>query len=86
MPESTLSDDKTFTEIAASPRLPHSSTLTEVGKRHGVGRSLMYELLASGRGPRTIKIGERTRVTDIDEVEWIERLRQEAAERDGSGK
>jgi predicted DNA-binding transcriptional regulator AlpA len=63
--------------MAESP--PTSSSIDQFCKRHQIGRTLLYELLAKGRGPRTIKIGARTRILDVDEREWLDQLRAEAA-------
>lgn len=36
----------------------------------GISRTLFYELLRSGRGPRTIKVGRRTLVSIEAAKEW----------------
>jgi predicted DNA-binding transcriptional regulator AlpA len=69
--------------FAMSESLPTSSTIDEFRKRHKLGRSLLYELWAQGKGPRRIKIGERIRITDADERDWLDKLRAEA---DGAAK
>lgn len=61
-----------------SESLPTSSTFDEFRKRHKIGRTLFYELLAAGKGPKVIRIGERGRITDEDERAWLEKLRAEA--------
>jgi predicted DNA-binding transcriptional regulator AlpA len=45
--------------------------------QHGISRSLLYKLLQSGHGPRVIKAGKRTLITNDAAVEW--RRNQEQA-------
>jgi hypothetical protein len=58
--------------------LPTSSTVEQFCKRHNFGRTLFYGLIGTGKGPRIIKVGRRTRITAQDEAEWLDRLRAEA--------
>lgn len=37
---------------------------------HGISRALFYKLLQAGQGPRIIKVGKRTLITDEAAVEW----------------
>lgn len=61
--------------VDQQPSLPTSSTINEFCKRHRIGRTLLYELIGTGKGPKVIKIGSRTRILDVDEREWLDNLR-----------
>lgn len=43
---------------------------------HGVARTTFYELIKQGRGPRLMKVGRRTLISQEAAAEW--RLRMEA--------
>ena len=50
-------------------------SVEEAARRLGVGRSLVYELLASGQIPR-VKIGRRTLVNVQALLLWADRMTQ----------
>jgi hypothetical protein len=63
---------------APASALPTSSTFDQFRKRHNLGRTLFYELLAAGKGPKVIRIGAHGRITSEDERAWLDQLRAEA--------
>jgi predicted DNA-binding transcriptional regulator AlpA len=44
---------------------------------HGISRSLLYRLLAEGRGPRITKINGRTLISSEAAADWRARLERE---------
>ena len=46
--------------------------------QHGISRALFYKLLQSGQGPRVIKVGKRTLITNEAAEAW-RRSRENAA-------
>ena len=44
---------------------------------HGISRSLLYKLLAEGRGPRITKISGRTLISAEAAAEWRSRLERD---------
>ena len=46
--------------------------------QHGISRALFYKLLQAGQGPRIIKVGKRTLITNEAAEEW-RRSRERAA-------
>jgi excisionase family DNA binding protein len=59
---------------------PHSNeiqqqlllTIPQVASRLGISRSMVYSLLAKGKGPQTIHLGRSVRVSDLALRKWIE--------------
>jgi excisionase family DNA binding protein len=47
-------------------------SVNEAARRLGIGRSLCYELIASGQLPR-VRVGRRTLVPVIALQEWVDR-------------
>jgi predicted DNA-binding transcriptional regulator AlpA len=46
--------------------------------QHGISRALLYKLLQAGNGPKIIKVGRRTLITNEAAEEW-RRSRENAA-------
>lgn len=53
-------------------------SVTEGAQRLGIGRSMMYELLARGE-VAAVKIGRRTLIADTELVRYVATLRETAA-------
>ena len=45
-------------------------SIPEFCAQHGISRSLLYKLLQQGKGPRIIKVGKRTLITNEAAEEW----------------
>ncbi|MGI9302734.1 MAG: helix-turn-helix domain-containing protein [Gammaproteobacteria bacterium] len=63
--------------IAERSNTSTSDTLDNVAQRRHVHRATLYREIAAGR-LRVTKIGNATRITDIDEDAWIEHCRNRA--------
>jgi hypothetical protein len=48
-----------------------SMTIDEWCKRHRISRSMYYKLKNSGKGPRTLDIGNVRRITEASDAEWV---------------
>lgn len=53
-------------------RIPKLLTLREVEEMIGVPRWRLYQLLAEGKGPPHMKIGNTIRISEVALAEWIE--------------
>lgn len=51
----------------------------EFAKRHGISLSFLYQLLSTGKGPATIRIGKRRLVSAEAAKAWRQRFEQQAA-------
>jgi predicted DNA-binding transcriptional regulator AlpA len=56
---------------AVAPVERKSFKIPEWGAMHGIGRSASYQLVKSGRGPRTVMIGGQIRITAEDDAAWL---------------
>jgi transposase-like protein len=45
-------------------------SVSDFCREHGISRGLFYNLLRDGRGPRVIKAGRRTLITEEAAEEW----------------
>ena len=45
-------------------------SVSEFACQHGISRALFYKLLQAGQGPRIIKVGKRTLITNEAAEEW----------------
>ena len=45
-------------------------SVSEFACQHGISRALFYKLLQQGNGPRIIKVGKRTLITNEAAEEW----------------
>jgi predicted DNA-binding transcriptional regulator AlpA len=50
-------------------------TIAEFCRENRISRSMFYKLIASGMGPRLIRIGTAVRISDSAAAEW-ERARE----------
>jgi hypothetical protein len=49
-------------------------SVSDFCQEHGISRGLFYTLLRDGRGPRVIKAGRRTLISQEAAEEWRQRL------------
>ena len=49
-------------------------SVTEFCQEHGISRGLFYQVLREGRGPRIMKVGKRTLVSQEAAEEWRRRM------------
>jgi hypothetical protein len=65
-------------KASVRPSLDKSLSWKEWCRYRGISTGLGYQLLAQGRGPRTMIVGRRKRiVTPEADREWVERLERE---------
>lgn len=55
-------------------------SVEEFCQRHGICRATFYKILKDGKGPRIMKVGGQTRISDAAESDWIREREQAAAE------
>jgi predicted DNA-binding transcriptional regulator AlpA len=53
-------------------------TISEFCTAHRISRSLFYQLLRQGRGPRITRIGARVLIARLAADEWRQRIAQES--------
>jgi excisionase family DNA binding protein len=53
--------------------------VTEFCAAHGISRSYFYELIARGKGPKTVKVGRRRLIPRQAAKEWLEHLAEQEA-------
>ncbi len=58
--------------------IKHAHSIREFCAQHGISRSLLYKLLQDGNGPRVMKAGKRTLITNEAAEQW-RRSRERAA-------
>ncbi|QBR71889.1 excisionase [Beijerinckiaceae bacterium] len=57
-----------------------SYSLKEFAKRNSISISYLYQLLKDGKGPKTIRVGDRRRlITAKAAAEWRQQLESRAA-------
>jgi len=56
----------------------HLSSVKQFCADHGLSRSFFYKLVATGKGPRLIKLGARTLISVEAAAEW-RRLMEQAS-------
>jgi excisionase family DNA binding protein len=54
-------------------------SVAEFCHAHGISRGTFYKLLGEGRGPKAVKIGRRTLISNQAAEAWRRRIEQEAA-------
>lgn len=59
-------------------------SVTEFCREHGISRGLFYNLLREGRGPRVIKAGRRTLISQEAAEEWRRRMEAGAQTREAA--
>jgi hypothetical protein len=59
-----------------------AQTINEFCEDNRICRATYYNLRKSGRGPKIIKIGAKTIITDENAAEWRARMQAETAERE----
>ena len=52
----------------------HTFSVSQFCREHGFSRSLFYRLLREGRGPRVLKVGRRTLISQEAAEEWRRRM------------
>ena len=55
------------------------SSVAEFCHQHGISRGTFYKLLNEGRGPKAVKIGRRTLISNEAAAEWRRRMERDAA-------
>lgn len=59
-------------------------TIEQFCAAHGeISRAFFYKLVSSGRGPRLMKVGSRTLVSEEAAAEWRQDMERQAAEEQG---
>jgi predicted DNA-binding transcriptional regulator AlpA len=53
-------------------------TIDEFCQAHAISRATFYNLLKRGTGPRVMKVGARTLVSDAAATEWREQMENAA--------
>ena len=56
-----------------------ASTIDQFCQDHSIGRTLLYQLIKDGKGPRLIKAGRRTLISAEAAADWRARMEEEAA-------
>ncbi len=51
-----------------------SYSVSDFCRAHGISRALLYKLLRDGRGPRIMKVGRRTLISQEAAEEWRRRM------------
>lgn len=59
--------------------MPLMFSVAEFCHTHGISRGTFYKLLGEGRGPKAVKIGRRTLISNEAAEAWRHRMEQEAA-------
>ena len=54
-------------------------SVAEFCHAHGISRGTFYKLFGEGRGPKAVKIGRRTLISNEAAEEWRRRMEREAA-------
>lgn len=55
-------------------------SVSEFCAAHSISRAFFYRLVADGRGPQIVKLGDRTLITRKAAAEWRAALTQQKAE------
>lgn len=56
-----------------------AATIPQFCDGHNISRTHFYQLLKEGRGPRLMKVGRRTLISQEAAVEWRRRMEAETA-------
>jgi transposase-like protein len=59
---------------------PGACSVAEFARRFGISRSQFYVLQKQGRGPRTMKIGARTLISNAAGADWVREMEAKTAE------
>jgi predicted DNA-binding transcriptional regulator AlpA len=57
--------------------MPSMLSVPAFAAEHGISRSLLYRLLAEGRGPRITKVHGRTLISTEAAADWRAKMEQE---------
>jgi predicted DNA-binding transcriptional regulator AlpA len=60
--------------FSAKTTTKEAFNVAEFCDAHGISRSLFYDLMKRGKGPRIIKAGVRTLITRDASAEWRRRM------------
>jgi hypothetical protein len=69
-----LSPSSSADEAPQDVPFPLVFTVKSFCESHHISRSLLYELLGEGCGPRIMKVGKRTLITAEAAAEWRQRM------------
>ena len=56
-----------------------ASTIPQFCVDHGISRTLAYQLIKNGKGPRLMKLGRRVLISAEAAAEWRQRMENETA-------
>lgn len=59
-------------------------SVSDFCREHGISRGLFYNLLRDGEGPRIMKAGRRTLISQEAAEEWRHRMEAAAPEKDAA--
>ena len=59
-------------------------SVAEFCRQHGISRGLFYNLLRDGQGPRIMKAGRRTLISEEAAGEWRRRMEAAAPTREAA--
>jgi hypothetical protein len=71
---------ETALAITQEPQPLAAFTVNSFCASHGIGRSLFYQLLREGTGPRIIKVKNKTIITSEAAAEWRLLMEEKTAE------
>lgn len=65
-------DSRTVKSSVATGPAPLAVGVAEAARLCGIGRNLFFRLLASGDGPRTIRLGSKRKIIRVEELSrWL---------------
>jgi predicted DNA-binding transcriptional regulator AlpA len=56
-----------------------AQSIPDTASSAGISRSMLYEMIKEGRGPRVVKLGRRSVVLIADRDSWLQSLAKEVA-------
>jgi hypothetical protein len=56
-----------------------ASGIDQFCSEHNISRAMFYKLLKMGQGPRLMKVGARTLISDEAAADWRRQLEQQTA-------
>ena len=59
-------------------QVPKLLTVAQVAQATGMRKWLLYELIARGKGPPTMRFGRSIRISEPALIEWIEKKQQQS--------
>jgi hypothetical protein len=60
-----------------------AQSIAEFCVSHGISRAMFYKILSQGLGPRVMKIGTRTLISEEAAAAWRRQCEEKAAPREG---